>query len=35
MAEWVITAFVILGTVGVVFLYAWLMIQFIFGVLNR
>lgn len=34
MAEWFITIGIILCTVGVVFLYAWLMIQFIFGVLN-
>ena len=35
MAEWFITAGIILGTIGVTFLYAWLMIQFIYGVLNR
>jgi hypothetical protein len=34
MAEWFITAGILLGVVGLAFLYAWLMIQFIFGVLN-
>jgi hypothetical protein len=32
--EWLITAGIILGAIGAVFLYAWLVIQFIFGVLN-
>ena len=32
--EWLITAGIILGVIGLAFLYAWVMINFIFGVLN-